>query len=94
MPRISINGKRWSIKLASQEVMQKSYLDGHGKSAGFQLAGLCDYTNCQILVDQSLNADERKAALRHELIHLYMPTLTERQVLRLESLITLAGRIV
>lgn len=94
MAKISINGKRWSILLVSQQELQDAYLLGHGKKPGSNLEGICDYASRKILIDQALSADQRKSALRHELIHLFIPTLSERQVLRLEQLITQAGRII
>jgi hypothetical protein len=94
MPRISINGSKWLIKLSSQSELQSIYLSRNGQRPGSELEAICDHVGKRILVCETLSSDQRKSALIHELIHVFLPELSERKVLRLEKLIAIAGSIV
>jgi hypothetical protein len=93
MKRININGHRWTITLACQDEIQNVYFLGHGRRCG-TLDGICDYSKRRILIHEGLSSDNRKRTLRHELIHAFVPSLGEREVVNLDKAIEKAGELV
>jgi Zn-dependent peptidase ImmA (M78 family) len=89
-----IDKEVWQVRLATQEILQERYKDGHGKHSAKTLCGVCLYDTRQILIDEKLTSDQKVATVRHELLHAFCPTMTEKRVVQLERLIQSAGEFV
>ena len=50
-----------------------------------EIAGMVDLASKTILIDRYLSADEKDSTLLHEVLHVILPRLSEKNILKLES---------